>query len=177
MVSDRNRQIIERRCSGESFSAIGSALGISRERVRQIVEREERRDQRARELEEAARLPQQPNPLQLAPRLRNMLAKLFGTPNFTPDDVVALEFRLRCSGRSPILDYGIGKSLRRGWNARENRWPFNTAAAVSTSRILDKEEHSTAYRARSFRSAKAPPVRRRSSTSNCLGVHLAEQAL
>ncbi len=66
MVSDRNRQIIERRRSGESFSAIGSALGISRERVREIVEREERRDQRARELEEAARHPQQSNPLQLS---------------------------------------------------------------------------------------------------------------
>jgi hypothetical protein len=70
MVSDRNRQIIERRRSGESFSAIGTALGISRERVREIVEREERREQRAQELEEAARLPQQPNPLQLPPRLR-----------------------------------------------------------------------------------------------------------
>ncbi|SRR5258706_4273552 len=92
MVSDRNRQIIERRRSGECFSAIGTAFEISRERVRQIVEREERRDQRVRELEEAARLPQQPNPLQLSPRLRNMLAKLFGTPNFTPDDVVALEY-------------------------------------------------------------------------------------
>jgi hypothetical protein len=78
MVSDRNRQIIERRRSGESFSAIGTALGISRERVREIVEREERREQRAQELEEAARLPQQPNPHQL-PRLRNMLAKLFET--------------------------------------------------------------------------------------------------
>ena len=86
MVNDRNRQIIERRRSGESFSAIGTALGISRERVREIVEREERRDRRARELEEAARLAQQPNPLQLPPRLRNMLAKLFGTPDFTPDD-------------------------------------------------------------------------------------------
>ena len=92
MVSDRNRQIIERRHSGESFSAIGTALGISRERVRQIVGREERRDDRAQELEEAARLPQQPNPLQLPPRLRNMLAKLFETPDFTPDDVVALEY-------------------------------------------------------------------------------------
>ena len=85
MVTDRNRQIIERRHSGESVSAIGIALEISRERVRQIVEREQRRDQRAQELEEAARLPQQPNPLQLTPRLRNMLAKLFGTPDFTPD--------------------------------------------------------------------------------------------
>src|SRR5216683_8085389 len=93
MVSDRNRQIIERRHSGESFSAIGTALGISRERVRQIVEREERRDDRAQELKEAARLlPQQPNPLQLPPRLRNMLAKLFETPDFTPDDVAALEY-------------------------------------------------------------------------------------
>ncbi len=57
MVSHRNRQIIERRRSGESFSAIGAALGISRERVREIFEREERREQRAQELEEAARLP------------------------------------------------------------------------------------------------------------------------
>src|SRR5216683_2758941 len=92
MVSDRNRQIIERRPSGESFSAIGTALGISRERVTQTLEREERRDQRARELEEAARLPEQPNPLQLPPRLRNMLANLFRTPNFTPFDVVAIEY-------------------------------------------------------------------------------------
>jgi hypothetical protein len=92
MVSDRNRQIIERRRSGESFSTIGTALGISRERVRQIVEREQRREQRVQELEEAARLPQQPNPLQLTPRLRNMLAKLFETPDFTPDDVAALEY-------------------------------------------------------------------------------------
>jgi hypothetical protein len=92
MVGDRNRQIVERRHSGESFSAIGTALGISRERMRQIVEREERRKQRAQELKEAARFPQQPNPLQLPPRLRNILAKLSGTPNFTPDDVVALEY-------------------------------------------------------------------------------------
>jgi hypothetical protein len=84
MVSDRNRQIIERRRSGESFGTIGTALGISRERVRQIVEREERREQRAQELEEAPRLPQQPNPLQLPPRLRDMLAKLFGTPDLRP---------------------------------------------------------------------------------------------
>jgi Sigma-70, region 4 len=57
MVSDRNRQIIERRHSGESFSAIGTALGLSRERVRQIVEREERREQRAQELEEPPASP------------------------------------------------------------------------------------------------------------------------
>jgi Sigma-70, region 4 len=100
MVSDRNRQIIERRRSGESFSAIGSALGISRERVRQIVEREERSDQRARELEEAARLPQQPNPLQLAPRLRNMLRSCSEHPTLRPTTSSLLNIRLR----SPILE-------------------------------------------------------------------------
>jgi len=73
--------------------AIGSALGVSRERLREIVRREERRDQRTRELEEADCFPQQqPNPLQLSLRLRNMLAKLLGPPNFTPDDIVALEY-------------------------------------------------------------------------------------
>jgi Sigma-70, region 4 len=105
MVSDRNRQIIERRRSGESFSNLGTAFGISRERVRQIVERGERSDQRAQELEEAARLPQQPNPVQLPPRLRNMLAKLFGTPDFTPDDVVALEYSVAMF--STIPNFGL----------------------------------------------------------------------
>ena len=135
MVSDRNRQIIERRRSGESFSAIGTALGISRERVRQIVEREERREQRAQELKEAARLPQQPNPLQLPPRLRNMLAKLFETPDFTPDDVVALEYSVamfwtmdgacrivaRVSTRqrqSAFPRFSIRKSIQRAYGAR-----------------------------------------------------------
>jgi hypothetical protein len=174
---DRNRQIIERRRSGESFGAIGSALGISRERVREIVERQEHREQRARELEEAARLPQQPNPLQLPPRLRNMLAKLFGTPNFTPDDVVALESQLRRSGRFQILDCWIGKSLRRGWSAQESHLRINAATAANIPTILDKEEHSAAYGARPFRSAKALFMRRRSNTSNCLGEHLAEEAL
>jgi hypothetical protein len=150
MVSNRNRQILERRRSGESFSDIGSALGISRERVREIVEREERRDQRARELEEAARLPQQPNPLQLPPRLRNMLAKLFETPDFTPDDVVALEYSVAMFWTIPNLDSGIGKSLRRRWSVQESRPRINAAAAVRIPTILDKEEHSAADRARSF---------------------------
>src|SRR5258705_13974326 len=157
MVSDRNRQIIERRRSGESFSAIGSALGISRERVREIVEREERREQRARELEEAARLPQQPNPLQLPPRLRNMLAKLFGTPDFTPDDVELLNIQLRCSQRSPILDCRIGKSLRRGWNVREDRRRFNAAAAVTISMILRQGTHQRLI-ARSHFGAQSHPL-------------------
>src|SRR6266478_6411310 len=122
MVSDRNRQIIERRRSGESFSAIGSALGISRERVREIVEREERRDQRARELEEAARLPQQPNPLQLQPRLRNMLAELFGTPNFTPDDVVALEYSVAMFWTIPNFGLRDWKELKT-WMKRAGKSP------------------------------------------------------
>jgi sigma-70-like protein len=122
MVSDRNRQIIERRRSGESFSAIGTALGISRERVREIVEREERRDRRARELEEAARLAQQPNPLQLPPRLRNMLAKLFGTPDFTPDDVVALEYSAAMFWTIPNFGLRDWKELKM-WMERAGKSP------------------------------------------------------
>lgn len=112
MVSDRNRQIIERRRSGESFSAIGIALGVSRERVRQIVEREQRREQRAQELEEAARLPQQPNPLQLTPRLRNMLANVFGTPDFTPADVAALEYSVAMFWTIPNFGLRDWKELK-----------------------------------------------------------------
>jgi hypothetical protein len=122
MVSDRNRQIIERRRSGESFSAIGSALGISRERVREIVKREERRDQRAQELEEAARLPQQPNPLQLPPRLRNMLAELCGKPNFTPDDVVALEYSVAKFLTIPNFGSRDWKELKK-WMGRAGKSP------------------------------------------------------
>ena len=122
MVSDRNRQIIERRRCGESFSAIGSPLGISRERAREIVEREERRDQRARELEEAARLPQQPNPLQLPPRLRNMLAKLFGTPNFTPDDVVTLKYSVAMFLAIPNFGLRDWKELKT-WVERAGKSP------------------------------------------------------
>jgi hypothetical protein len=112
--------------------------------VREIFEREERREQRARELEEAARLPQQPNPLQLPPRLRNMLAKLFGTPDFTPDDVAALEYSVAMFWTIPnfgLKDWKELKSLRRGWNARENRRRFNAAAAVGIPMILGKETH------------------------------------
>ena len=126
MVSDRNRQIIERRRSGESFSAIGTALGISRERVRQIVEREERREQRAQELEEAARLSQQPNPLQLPPRLRNMLAKLFGTPDFTLDDVAALEYSVAMFSTIPGL-----------WRAVISAIPFLHYCHPMTACMLD----------------------------------------
>ena len=116
MVSDRNRQIIERRRSGESFSAIGSALGS------EIVEREERRYQRARELEEAARLPEQPNPLQLPPRLRSMLAKLFGTPDFTPDDVAALEYSVAMFSTIPNFGLRDWKELKT-WMERAGKSP------------------------------------------------------
>jgi hypothetical protein len=122
MASDRNRQIIERRRSGESFSAIGTALGISRERVRQIAEREELREQRAQELEEAARLPQQPNPLQLPPRLRNILARLFGTPDFTPDDVAALEYSVAMFWTIPNFGLKDWKELKT-WMERAGKSP------------------------------------------------------
>ena len=122
MVSDRNRQIVERRRSGESFCAIGTAFGISRERVRQIVDREERRDRRTQELEEAARLPQQPNPLQLTPRLRNMLAKLFGTADFTPDHVVALEYTVAMFSTIPNFGSRDWKELK-AWMERAGKSP------------------------------------------------------
>jgi hypothetical protein len=122
MVSDRNRQIIERRRSGESFSAIGTALGISRERVRQIIEREERREQRAQELEEAARLPQHPNPLQLPTRLRNMLATLFGTPDFTHDDVATLEYSVAMFWTIPNFGLKDWKELKT-WMERAGKSP------------------------------------------------------
>src|SRR6266849_6559827 len=177
MVSDRNWQIIERRRSGESFGAIGSALGISRERVREIVEREERREQRARELEEAARLPSSQIRFSCRRGCATCWPNYSERPALRPTTSSLLNTQLRCSGRSQILDCGIGKSLRRGWNVQESRLRINAAAAVSIPTILDKEEHSAAYGARSFRSAKAPLVRRWSNTSNCLGEHLAEQAL
>lgn len=122
MASDRNRQIVGRRRSGESFSAIGTAFGISRERVRQIFEREERREQRARELEEASRLPQQPNPLQLPPRLRNMLAKLLGTPDFTPDDLAALEYSAAMFSTIPNFGLRDWKELKT-WMERAGKSP------------------------------------------------------
>jgi Sigma-70, region 4 len=88
MVSDRNRQIIERRRSGESFSAIGSALGISRERVREIFEREERRDRRARELD----------------------------PNFGLRDWEELKMWMERAGKSPAYQRGSGS--RRSHDSR-----------------------------------------------------------
>jgi hypothetical protein len=105
-----------------SFSAIGSAFGISRERVRKIVEREERREQRSQELEEATRLPQQPNPLQLPPRLRNMLAKLFGTPDFTPDGVASLEYSVAMFWTIPNFGLKDWKELKT-WMERAGKSP------------------------------------------------------
>ncbi len=122
MVGDRNRMIVERRRTDESLGAIGTAFGISRERVRQIVEREERRDQRAWEIEEAARLPQQPNPLQLPERLRNMLATLLGTPNFTPDDIVALEYTVAMFSTIPHFGSRDWKELK-AWMERAGMSP------------------------------------------------------
>ncbi|MCP3392347.1 hypothetical protein NLM27_26720 [Bradyrhizobium sp. CCGB12] len=40
----------------------------------------------------AAKLPQQPNPLQLRLQLRKRLTELCGKPDFTPDDVMALDY-------------------------------------------------------------------------------------
>jgi hypothetical protein len=91
-MRDRNLKILEHRRSGQSFAAIGELFGISSVRVRQVVEREEARLQRAAELSQAAALRQQPNVLHLPPRLRSMLAKACGKTDFTPQDVIALDY-------------------------------------------------------------------------------------
>src|SRR5258707_5129976 len=109
MVSDRNRQIIERRRSGESFSAIGTALGISRERARQIVEREERRDDRAQELEEAARLPQSQIRFSCRRGCATCWPSCSKRRTLRPTTSQLLNTQLRCSGRSNNLDCWIGK--------------------------------------------------------------------
>ncbi|MGY2939555.1 hypothetical protein ACVWZ6_009157 [Bradyrhizobium sp. GM6.1] len=46
----------------------------------------------AAELSQAAALPQQPNILHLPPRLRSMLAKACGKAEFTPQDVISLDY-------------------------------------------------------------------------------------
>src|SRR5258708_39204163 len=156
MVSDRNRQIIDRRHSGESFSAIGTALGISRERVRQIIEREERREQRAQELEEAARLPQQPNPLQLPTRLRNMLAKLFGTPDFAPDDVAALEYSVAMFWTIPNFGLKDWKELKT-WMERAGKSPvLQRCSGGRKSHDYLEGNTSCAFDAASFWSPQRP---------------------
>jgi hypothetical protein len=79
------------------------------------------RDQRTGELEDAACFPQQPNPLQLPPRPRDMLAKLLGTPNFTPDDIVTLEYSVAMFLTIP--NFGL-----RGWMSRFSACETNLAA-------------------------------------------------
>ena len=83
---------------------IGSDLGISRERVREIVKREDR----SRPTHPRARgrrlLPPAAESASATATARNMLAKLLGTPNFTPDDIAALEYSVAMFLRSQILD-------------------------------------------------------------------------
>ncbi|MBC7152946.1 MAG: hypothetical protein H5U22_26620 [Rhizobium sp.] len=87
MTEERNREILKRREAGETFSVLARDYGISRERVRQISEREEKKEQRRTELAEADRRPDQPNPLHLEPHERRILAEFCGTADFNPDDV------------------------------------------------------------------------------------------
>ncbi|GAB1717628.1 MAG: hypothetical protein NTAFB05_26700 [Nitrobacter sp.] len=61
--------------------------GVSVPRVRQIFEREEKKEQRQQELAEANRRPDQPNLLHLEWPLRAMLADFCDKAEFTPDDV------------------------------------------------------------------------------------------
>lgn len=61
--------------------------------MRQICTRDLRRKLRQQELAEADGGPDQPNLLQLEPRLRVMLADFCGKVEFTPDDVEERGFR------------------------------------------------------------------------------------
>jgi hypothetical protein len=161
MVSDRNRQIIERRRSGESFSAIGSGLGISRERVRELFEREERRDQAPESLRKPPASPSSQIRFSSRCGCATCWPRRSEHPTLRPTTSQLLNIQVRCSQRSPILDCGIGKSLRCGWSVQESRRRFNAAAAVSTSMILDKKRHPATYGAQLLRSAKASFARRR----------------
>ncbi|WP_143274701.1 hypothetical protein [Bradyrhizobium canariense] len=67
-------------------------MGISAPRVRQIVEREQARQQRAAELVQAAALPEQPNILHLPPRLRAMMARACDKQDFKPQDILDLHY-------------------------------------------------------------------------------------
>jgi hypothetical protein len=104
MTEERNREILERRRAGETFAALAREFGISLPRIRQIFEREQKKDERRQELAEAARRPDQPNPLHLEPRLRSMLVEFCGKTDFTPDDVEALEFSRARLGSIGISD-------------------------------------------------------------------------
>lgn len=89
--------------------------------VRLIVSRVEKQDARRQELDEAARHPQQPNPLLLEPKLRAMLVAICGKMDFTPDDIEALEFSrarfFRAGLRSP--DWRVLVK----WMAMADKWP------------------------------------------------------
>lgn len=87
MAEERNREIMQRRRDGATFSALAKDYGISAPRVRQIFDREVKRELRQQELAEADRRTDQPNLLHLEPRLRAMLADFCGKAEFTPDDV------------------------------------------------------------------------------------------
>ncbi len=87
MTEERNREILRRRRAGETFPALARHYQISLERVRQIVEREDRKEQRQTELAEADSRPNQPNPLHLEPHERRILAEFCCKAEFTPDDV------------------------------------------------------------------------------------------
>jgi len=114
--------MMELRRAGETWVALGKAFGVSLGRARQIVERVEEQDARARELEEADRRPQQPNPLHLPPRLRAMLAKECGKPDFTPEDILALDHTPATFGSIPYFGSADWKELVR-WMARAGKSP------------------------------------------------------
>lgn len=110
MTEERNREILRRRRAGETFPALARDYQISRERVRQIVEREDRREQRQTELAKADSRPDQPNPLHLERHERRILAEFCGKADFTPDDVQERGFwrgNFRVSAKGVIFRFKL----------------------------------------------------------------------
>lgn len=135
MTEKRNREILKRRRAGETFSAIAKDFGVSRERARQIFEREEKREARRLELAEADRRPDQPNPLHLTPWVRSMVAEVCGKAEFTPDDVQEAGF---WRGSFPCENAGWREIVK--WMALAGKKPETPSFRLTVRKWLEREE-------------------------------------
>jgi len=167
---DRNRQIIERRRSGEGFSTIGTGIGNlaltgspDRRALGTAAEHVPKTDDPG-----PPPSPSKPIPCNCAARA-TCWPSCFGKPDFRPTTYHSWIIQLRCSN-DPKLDCGMGKSLRRGLNARESRLHINAQRQASIPHIL----------VIAFSGLGALPFQRtgffvdgRSKPSNCFGEHVA----
>jgi len=88
-----------------------------------------------------------------------MLAKLFGTPDFTPDDIAALEYSVAMFWTIPNFGLQDWKELKR-WMERAGKSP--AAQRVGGSRILmilNRERAFNGMIARSYFEAQRLPLR------------------